>query len=137
MTRVLDIIMPETASAPSKARQRYILRSSLIGGALGMLIGLSAVGSVPDLALIVSPILLVALVYEFSALMRALDELQSRIHMTALALGGAASATFMTSWALLVSANILPRSDIELAFGLPLMGLGYYLSLFFVSRRYE
>ena len=136
MTRVLDIIMPETASAPSMARKRYILRSSLIGGALGMLIGLKAVDSVPDLALVASPILLVALVYEFSALMRALDELQFRIHMTALALGGAASATFMTSWALLVSATLVPRTDIELAFGLPLMGLGYYLALFFVSRRY-
>ena len=136
MTRVLDVIMPETASAPSKARKRYILRSSLIGGALGMLIGANAVGGVPDLALVVSPVLLVALVYEFSALMRALDELQFRIHMMALALAGGFSATMMTSWALLVSAGLLPRSDIELVFGLPVMGVGYYSALFFVSRRY-
>lgn len=137
MTRLLDFIMPETASAPSRARKRYILRSSMIGGALGLLVGLSLVDSVPHMALAAAPILLLALIYEFIALMRALDELQFRIHMTALALAGGFSATFMTSWALLVAATIAPRSDVELAFGLPLLGLGYYTALFFVSRRYS
>lgn len=137
MTRVLDIIMPETASAPSRARGRYVRRSSILGGGLGMLIGLSVVDSVPDVALLAAPFLLIALVYEFSVLMRALDELQSRIHMTALALAGGFTATLMTSWAILVSANLLPRSDIELVLGLPVMGLGYYAALFIVTRRYE
>ena len=101
-----------------------------------MLIGLNAVDSLPDLALLAAPLLLIALVYEFSVLMRALDELQSRIHMTALALAGGFSATLMTSWAILVSASLLPRSDLELVFGLPVMGLSYYAALFFITRRY-
>lgn len=136
MTRVLDVIMPETASAPPKARRRYIRRSSVFGGALGLLIGLSLVDSVPELALLAAPFLLVALVYEFSMLMRALDELQFRIHMTALALAGGVTATLMTSWAVLVSASLVPRSDLELVFGLPIMGLLYYAALFFITRRY-
>jgi hypothetical protein len=136
LSRLLDFFMPETASAPPKARARYIMRSCLAGLPLGGLVGASLVDGVPEQVLVVAPVLIIILVYEFSMLMRALDELQFRIHMTALALSGGIGATLMTSWAILVAVDLAPRSDIELIFGLPVLGLGYYAALFFVSRRY-
>lgn len=74
------------------------------------------------------------LLWEFALLIKALDELQHRIHLTALALSGGVLAILSTSWA--IWDVIWPLPDIMLAFGFPAFMLMYYIALFFVSRRY-
>lgn len=134
MGRWLDYVMPETASAPPKARKRYMVNGSL-AGALAVLVTLLVHGEwVPEAALLGLLVGLCWLLLEFALLVKALDELQHRIHLTALALSGGVLAILTTSWA--VVDVIWPLPDILLVFGFPGFMLGYYSALFFVSRRY-
>lgn len=87
-------LIPESSSAPPAARKRYNRRSVLLAilmlpvTALGTWLaesdvapGLVAAGIAGILAI------LVMFAYEFTRLMRSLDELQYRIHLTALVVG--------------------------------------------------
>jgi hypothetical protein len=134
---MITSLMPETASAPKSARQRYAFRATLL--MLGF-IGLYVSSELPALTGLVLPLRVLAVlcllgvVYEFAALMRALDELQMRIHLIALAYAGGAVCALMTGWGLIALENDLRTPGAVLA--LPGMALGYYIALFFVSRRY-
>lgn len=130
----LDYIMPETASAPPKARRRYVVNASL-AGALAVLATLLVHWEwAPEPVLLGMVAALSWLLWEFALLIKALDELQHRIHLTALALSGGVLATLTTSWA--IGDVFWPMPDIMLAFGFPAFMLMYYVALFFVSRRY-
>lgn len=134
MGRWLDYIMPETASAPPKARRRYVVNGS-VAGALAVLATLLVHWEwVPEPVLLGMVAALCWLLWEFALLIKALDELQHRIHLTALALSGGVLAILSTSWA--IWDVIWPLPDIMLAFGFPAFMLMYYIALFFVSRRY-
>lgn len=134
---MLDILLPETASAPLSARKRYGLRLAILmpifivcfvagvslhPSTLGLVlqaIGMACVGWV---------------IFEFIVLMSTLDELQHRIHMTALAIAGGVLASLATVWGLLAIG--LGSGGPNATFALPAFGLLYYLALFLVSRRY-
>lgn len=137
MARLTDFILPETASAPKAARDRYVWRSVGAGFPLGFLVG--AVTGFWDgeaarwIWLACFPFL-AFLVWEFVTLMRALDELQFKLHMIALALAGGFVCSFVTLWAVVELAFDGP--EFEYALALPMLGLVYYVALFFVSRRY-
>ncbi|WP_375548381.1 hypothetical protein ABWI01_11955 [Oceanicaulis alexandrii] len=134
MGRWLDYIMPETASAPPKARRRYVVNGS-VAGALAVLATLLVHWEwVPEPVLLGMVAALCWLLWEFALLIKALDELQHRIHLTALALSGGVLAILTTSWG--IWDVIWPLPGIMLVFGFPGFMLMYYIALFFVSRRY-
>jgi len=135
--RILDIIMPETASAPPKARKRYVRRSSLAALAIVLSSGLAVSVSPEALFFGVEALLIVFLVWEFSVLMRALDELQFRIHMTALAIAGGVAATSCTVLSVIALAGEGQLPALAGALALPTMGIGYYIALFVIARRYS
>lgn len=134
MARWLDYVLPETASAPPKARRRYTVNGSLSGALAAITTLLVHWDWVPEAALLGLIAAFSWLLWEFVLLIRALDELQHRIHLTALALAGGVLAILTTSWA--IWDIIWPLPDIMLAFGFPGFMLMYYVFLFFVSRRY-
>lgn len=134
MERWVDYLLPETWSAPAKARKRYVRRTLIAGFALGLAIGASLHERVPEALLLTAVPLIVYLVWEFAVLLRALDELQSRIHVTALAVAGGVVCTAMTLIG--VIALIWTVDAPGLSFALPVLGLVYYVALFIVSRRY-
>ena len=135
---MLDILMPETASAPASARRRYVLRSAILlpGFLLGFLIpSVMELGGLGIGLQVLSVLFCIGLIFEFVVLMRALDELQNRIHMTALAIAGGAVAGTGTLWGVIAMMSAL--SGPEAAFAMPVFGLAYYAALFFVSRHYQ
>lgn len=134
MGRWLDYVMPETASAPSRARRRYLVNGSLAGALAVLPTLVFHFEWMPEPVLLVVLIGLCWLLWEFALLIKALDELQHRIHLTALALAGGVLAILTTSWGVLDV--IWPLPDIVLIFGFPGFMLMYYMALFFVSRRY-
>ncbi|WP_421792684.1 hypothetical protein [Hyphobacterium sp.] len=142
-------LMPEASSAPPQARRRYVWRS-LISGFLFLPLYLGSqiyaeAGGNPTIALIAGYAGLFALLfllYEFYVLMRQLDELQQRIHVTALALGFGAVVTLMTILGMnlqLWSADALPGDLTALVttMAVPLGLVFYYIALHIVKRRYE
>lgn len=133
-------LVPETHTAPPSARRRYIWRS------MGMLaIAMTCVLAVgwltPDGGIwpvIIAGLLVAGLafgVYEFVVLMRALDELQQRIHMMALAIGCGAAVMIITALALVTV--VLQWGSVEPAFTIIIAVAGYYLSLFALTRQYS
>lgn len=134
---MITLLMPETASAPKSARQRYAFRATvLMLGFIGLYVSpeLFELAGLTLILRILAVLCLLGVVYEFAALMRALDELQLRIHLIALACAGGAVCALMTGWGLIALENDLRTPGAVLA--LPSMALGYYIALFFVSRRY-
>lgn len=132
-------LVPETHTAPPSARRRYIWRS------MGMLaIAMTGVLALAWLApdggvwpLIVAGLLVAGLafgVYEFVVLMRALDELQQRIHMLALAIGCGGAVMIVTALALVTV--VLQWGSVEPALTVLFAVVGYYGSLFALSRQY-
>jgi hypothetical protein len=134
---MLDILLPETASAPPSARKRYGLRLAILMPTF-IVCFLAGVSLGPStLGLILQAVGMACVgwvIFEFIILMKALDELQHRIHMTALAIAGGVLASLATVWGLMVTA--LGHAGPNATFALPAFGALYYLALFVVSRRY-
>lgn len=142
-------LMPEASSAPPAARRRYKWRSLIAGGLFLILyLGSQMAGK----AGVFLPLVLIAgyaglaallwLIYEFIHLMRQLDELQQRIHITSLAIGfGVIGAVLTTGGMTLTLWNIDALRDDLVSFiatqTLPLGILAYYIALHVVKRRYE
>lgn len=133
-------LVPETHTAPPSARRRYIWRSMGVLGAV-MTGVLALVVLAPDEG--IWPILIAALavsglafgVYEFVVLMRALDELQQRIHMMALAIGCGGAVMIIT--ALTMVSMLLEWRSIEPLLAIMFAVAGYYGALFVLSRRFS
>lgn len=141
-------LIPESSSAPPEARKRYNRRSVAISVLLFplmlALIWLEASDARPVwLGAGVAAILLVLALfaYEFTRLMASLDELQYRIHVTALAVG-------FCSVALLVMSLGVVGAFFELGFiaddwpvlavlVLPAGMIGYYIALKAFLRKYR
>lgn len=134
MTRVVDYLLPETASAPAAARKRYAWRSTLAAFVFGVCAGLSFVQGERAVLLLSGLPVILYMVWEFTVLMRALDELQFRIHMTALAIAGGAVCTILTLIG--VVDLVWPLPAFGIVFALPALVPVYYLALFVLSRRY-
>lgn len=142
-------LMPEASSAPPRARQRYMWRSLTCGLLfLPLYLGSQIVesgGGDRVLVLVMGYaglFFLLFLLYEFVVLMRQLDELQQRIHVTALALGFGAVATLMTVLGMhleLWNADQLPGGLTAMVgtMAMPLSLVAYYIALHIVKRRYE
>ncbi|AZU04805.1 hypothetical protein X907_2290 [Glycocaulis alkaliphilus] len=73
--------------------------------------------------------------YEFVVLIRSLDELQQRIHMTALAVGCGGAVMIVSSLA--VASALLQWGPFQPAFTVVIAVAAYYVSLFAISRRYH
>lgn len=132
-------LVPETHTAPPSARRRYIWRSMAIVAAV-MSAVLALVLLAPDGGIwrMLAAALAVAGfafgVYEFVILMRALDELQQRIHMMALAIG-CGGAVMIVSGLAVVSA-LMQWGAIQPALTIVIAVAGYYVSLFALTRQY-
>ncbi len=141
-------LMPEASSAPPAARRRYKWRS-LTAGLLFLPLYLGS--QIADAEGVFRPFVLAAghaslvalvwLIYEFIHLMRQLDELQQRIHITSLAAGFGVVGTVLTTGGLMLTVwnvDALPDLVAIVAIqALPLGVLTYYIALHVVKRRYE
>ncbi len=135
---MLDILLPETASAPRSARVRYAQRSvaSIAGFAICMIgPGLVDLGEFGVAVSLLGLGFIGWLIFEFVVLVRSLDELQFKIHVTSLAIAGGAIAVLSTLWS--IAAVSVGYSEPSPAFALPAVGASYYLALFFVTRHYS
>lgn len=132
-------LVPETHTAPPAARRRYIWRSIGIvavamTGVLAMITLAPADGAWRAMATLLAVSGLGFGIYEFVVLMRALDELQQRIHMMALAIGCGGAVMIVSAFAL---ASALMHWDlVQPAFTVVFAVAGYYAALFVLSRRY-
>ncbi|MDJ0654510.1 MAG: hypothetical protein QNJ40_10175 [Xanthomonadales bacterium] len=147
--------MPEASSAPPAVRKRYVRRSLLscflflscyLGGRTA-----ADVMANPLAGQIVATVGVIAfgwLLYEFWVLLRQLDELQQRIHLTALAIGFGSVLTLICAFGLMSGIIFgagglkeLPwMGDISIVLSsatLPFGLIAYYAALHFVKRRYE
>lgn len=140
-------LIPESSSAPPAARKRYNRRSVALAilmipvTALGTWLaesdaapGLAAAGIAGILAV------MALFAYEFTRLMRSLDELQHRIHLTALVIGFAC-ALFALMALGVVSAltGLIGAEDwpFIVILGLPAAFFVYYVFLHAGLRRYR
>lgn len=141
-------LMPESSSAPPHARKRYKWRSislSLLFAALFMGAALARKNEIPvslvGALAILSLIALGALVYEFIILMRSLDELQGRLHVTALAIGFGALmlALFLLGAGTAFTGGQLDSEVLEtvMVLSLPAGLIAYYIALHVILRRYR
>lgn len=131
--------VPETQTAPPSARRRYIWRSILIVAVVFTVVFALAWlrpggGLWPMFAAFLAVAGLAFGTYEFVVLMRALDELQQRIHMMALAIG--CGGTVMVVSGLAVASALLQWGSVEPALTVVIAVAGYYVSLFALTRRY-
>ena len=138
----LGFLIPEASSAPPNARKRYLRWSSVAGLSAGVSVGMLTALHDEDvpyaLIMAIAAVLIIAAVAatrEFIILMRSLDELQSRIHMTALAIGFGLTAIFVVLWEALSFVAPVPAFEALLVF--PIGIAGYYAALHLVSRRYR
>ena len=131
-------ILPESATAPPAARRRYVWRTTLSGvmvAACMSAINTARSGELLDMALFAFLTLALCVgAYEFFQLLRALDEMQRRIHIGALALSGAMTAGLATLWGL--AALAFPVTAPMIVFVGPAFGFGYYVALMLVVRHY-
>lgn len=135
---MLMIFMPETASAPASARKRYAVRTvPLIAGFVGLIIlpRWVAMGDAGNFAQLVGIVCLIGVIAEFVVLMRALDELQFKLHMIALAAAGGVVTVGATVWGL--AGLVLGLGEVNSIFALPAMALTYYAFLLLVSRWFS
>ena len=136
-------LLPETYSAPPSARRRYIWRTTaLILAVLALQAGYYMAGgnpgeaSPPNLAMLVICIAFVAAAsYEIIVLIRALDELQQRIHILAWAIGGCLAVTVVFLWG--VATTLVGAPPFEPIMSVLVAVPGYYASLFLLGRRYS
>lgn len=142
-------LMPEASSAPPAARRRYKWRS-LTSGVLFLTFYLgsqvAARAGLPPLVVLAAGYAgfaaLLWLIHEFVHLIRQLDELQQRIHVTALAMGFAGVAALLTTGGMTLTLweFYSLRDDLAAIIAtqsLPLGILAYYIALHIVKRRYE
>ena len=127
----------EAASAPPAARRRYLFRGTLL--ALGftasfLVASPNGPAGLDPLMLGLNLLCLLGMVYEFAALMRALDELQRQIHLSALAIGGGLAIALTVLWGYADLILVLP--DVPVILMGPLAGLLYYVAIYFVRGRY-
>ncbi|MCH8489217.1 MAG: hypothetical protein LAT81_04705 [Oceanicaulis sp.] len=132
-------LVPETHTAPPAARRRYIWRSVAIlavamTGVLAMIALAPADGAWRAVAALLAVFGLAFGIYEFVVLMRALDELQQRIHMMALAIGCGGAVMIVSGLA--VASALMQWDLVQPAFTVVFAVAGYYASLFALSRRY-
>ena len=141
-------LIPESSSAPPAARKRYNRANIGISVVfLPVMLGtawLGETGAYPLLTAIGVALtvgLIAVLVYEFVRLMLALDELQNRIHVTALAIGFA--AVTLTMLALGFADALLGLPDpgehwpVLAIMMLPAGSFVYYIALHLILRRYR
>jgi hypothetical protein len=95
----------------------------------------------PDLALRNQAIVQICAIYiggatyEFVVLMRSLDELQQRVHVTSIAIGFGAAVMIALLWTFASALLALPGFDPVFTFVLAI--LGYYMALFFTARWFS
>lgn len=142
-------LMPEASSAPPAARRRYVWRSLTLGVLfLPLYLGsqiIDAEGAPHALVLAMGyggVLALLWLLYEFQHLIRQLDELQQKIHITALAIGFGMIGTLATVIGMtleLTNADNLSGglTAVVATLTMPMGIAGYYIALHFVKRRYE
>ena len=138
-------LIPESSSAPPAARKRYNTRSVLLSLVFvvcfplsGILAGTGGSLWIAYAVFAASILSVLALSYEFVCLMRSLDELQQRIHITALAIGFGFAGVAITLWGMasLVTDAAMFTAD-EAVFVLPAALIGYYAALHFFLRQYR
>ncbi|MEO1040080.1 MAG: hypothetical protein AAFX09_11080 [Pseudomonadota bacterium] len=143
-------LMPEASSTPPAARRRYVVRATVASLLFLPTIALASVFSnsaEPHASLIAVASAVAAIVlagflsYEFTALIRSLDELQRQIHLAALAIGfaGAAFLIFALGVIAIATPGEAPPAYLISAgvMVLPAGILGYYASLCIQLRSYE
>lgn len=141
-------LLPEASSAPPQARRRYHRRSIaaalIFAIAFPLAIWLKSTGRAEAASLAVYVLTLAVLgfmTYEFVRLMASLDELQQRIHLTALAIGFGAAGLAVTFWGMSALFFIdTPRDGFtaeEGAFAMPGGIVIYYIALHVLTRRYR
>lgn len=131
-------VLPESATAPPAARRRYLWRSLICSVIVAIsLIALLEAWVPPALRGLVFAILaagVLAGAYEFARLILALDEMQQRIHTSALAVAGGGVTSVATLWGLGAMMFEVPVPDA--VFAGPAFILAYYAALIFVARHY-
>lgn len=135
-------LVPETFSAPPAARRRYVWRTTTLTGiTLVLLISfLAAGGGSPGkpvlnlTAMSVCIVFVLAANYEIVVLIRALDELQQRLHILSWALGCALAVTVSFLWGL--ASKLIGAPPFDPIFTVVIAVPGYYISLFFAARHF-
>lgn len=141
-------LLPESNTAPPKARRRYNRRSVVFSVCFAVFFIPAFLLQEADRAPVLSASLfligigcLLATIYEFVHLVRALDELQQSIHVTALACAFGGAAVFGTMTSLIIGffwgGEALPADEFGAAMILPLGVLAYYVSLHLLMRRFR
>ena len=134
-------LVPETHTAPPAARRRYIRRSLAMLAVFLLVIVLhgAAAGAWPqaeqalNLALAgLAGAFLLAGAWEMGALVRSLDELQQRVHLTAMALGYGGTFLFIVWWGFV--AIVLDWPALNPAIAVVLGVAAHYAALFFTAR---
>jgi hypothetical protein len=136
-------LIPETYTAPPRARRRYVWRSLAMVAALlaVFLLFFALTAAWPDLAwlnlamVLICAIFMAGATYEFVVLMRSLDELQQRVHVTSIAIGFGAAVMIALLWTFASALLALPGFDPVFTFVLAI--LGYYMALFFTARWFS
>ena len=127
----------EAESAPPAVRRRYLFRGSLLAAGFAASFLVASPAGAPELdprMLVLNLLCLLGMVYEFAVLMRALDELQRRIHLSALAIGAGLAIALTVLWG--YADMVLSLPDLPVILIGPLAGLLYYAVIFIVRGRY-
>lgn len=136
-------LVPETYSAPPAARRRYIWRTTammlvvvvLSAGFYALGGGEQGAGALNLAMLAVCIAFAAAATYELIALIRALDELQQRIHILAWAIGCGLAVMVSFLWG--VASVLTGAPAFESMMSVVVATPSYYISLFVLSRRYS
>ncbi|TGY88133.1 hypothetical protein E5163_09840 [Marinicauda algicola] len=143
---MIDLI-PESSSAPPAARRRYNRRSVALALLMLPVTALAAwlaeadvppAGVAAGLAGVFAVLLLFA--YEFVQLMRSLDELQHRIHLTALVIGFASALLVLMALGIVSALTGLIGAEawaLIAILAVPASFLVYYVFLHVGLRRYR
>jgi hypothetical protein len=151
---ILDFIMPEAATAPKKAKQRYVINGFGYALAFAVLFFMSVSSqlstssevlqsqsvravlmSITGPTAILSVLAMAGLFYELAKLIASLDEMQQSIHIKAMLVGCASVAAINMAWG--VMGVSLPIPSFEPILALPVTFLGYYATLWVKRQRYS
>lgn len=135
-------LVPETYSAPPAARRRYIWRSSvLVVLQLALFIAYYALGGGDetvgglDVAMMAITVLFVgAATYEIVMLIRALDELQQRIHILSWAIACALAVSVSFLWG--VASVLVSAPSLDPILTMVIAVPAYYVVLFAAGRHF-
>ncbi|MGP1276412.1 MAG: hypothetical protein ACQRW7_13440 [Caulobacterales bacterium] len=135
-------LVPETYSAPPAARRRYIWRSSaLVVLQLVLFIAYYALGGGDetvgglDVAMMAITVLFVgAATYEIVMLIRALDELQQRIHILSWAIACALAVSVSFLWG--VASVLVSAPSLDPILTMVIAVPAYYVVLFAAGRHF-